>query len=281
MIKNILKKIISSIESDKIYILLSASTYSQALLYTALKLNKTVIAVSFTFKTKVNRDFECAENIAKKYNIEFLPVLLDDSLENIADSALELGNKYECKTKREFEKIFPMLSVYNAINKHSKDKATLISGIGSHIYSEYPYIRNKCITIRKQHKKDDPPSVYIEKRLEGKYNCQIRQHKILEEKFNIKHEMPYLDKEISNICLNFNWSDVNEERLKELIYEDFKKQIMYKKDFYSSNYHLKSSFVADAFFNLTKTKWNYNNWKTQVGIYNAISKGLINKDTYL
>jgi asparagine synthetase B (glutamine-hydrolysing) len=266
-IRDTLNEIISEIEDDTIYLLLSSGLDSQSLLFSALELNKKVVVVSFTRVDYKSRDFKAAKSIAERLNLEFLPIYLPTKTKDIANYALILAKKYKCRTKTEFECTFPMIFVYKKISNHAKKKATIVSGLGADCY----YVLSKKGMLHYKSKPDEFRSMTYEK----ENYCQINQHDILKSEFNLEHIVPYLDKRVFNLFYGKTWDECNKPKQKSHVREQYKKDLIPNHYFNHTNYQLGDSGIADLFSSLLDTNWNTKNWKSVTGIYNAVVKGEI------
>ena len=121
-IRKTLTNIINKVDTNKFYLLLSAGLDSQSLLFSALESGKEVVVVSFTRDDHESRDFKKARAIAEKLKLEFLPVLLPSTLDDIKKYSLILSSKYECKGKTEYECTYPMIFAYRKIKEHANVK---------------------------------------------------------------------------------------------------------------------------------------------------------------
>ena len=110
---------------DTVYILLSGGVDSQSVLFSSLELGKKVIVVSFHI------------------------VVLPTDMKTISEKILYLSKTFDCRLKTDFECFYPMLFAYEAIEKHSGGKATIVSGLGADTY----YLLSKKASI---HYKDRP-----------------------------------------------------------------------------------------------------------------------------
>lgn len=268
-IRKTLNNVIGRIENERVYVLLSSGLDSQSLLFSSLELNKDVVIVSFTLKNKESRDFKKAKSIAEKLNLEFLPVYLPSDIKTLSQHVLSLANKYKCKSKTEFECTYPMLFAYKEISNHANGKATIVSGLGADCF----YVLSKRGIL---HFKDKPDEFREATFFKENY-CQKLQHEILMEEYNLEHVMPYLSMDVFNLFKGTTWEECNKPQQKNPVREQYKDELISGHFFKHTNFQLGDSGIADSFTQLLDTEWNFNNWKSVIGIYNAVVSGKIDK----
>jgi asparagine synthetase B (glutamine-hydrolysing) len=266
-IRNTLSKIIGEHDTDTYYLLLSAGLDSQSLLFSALELGKKVIVVSFTRADRESRDFKIAKAIAGKLELEFIPVYLPTSLSDIKKYTLMLSTQYECKSKTEFECTYPMYFAYKAIREHSATTAVMMSGLGADCF----YVLSKNGII---HYKDDPDTFREQTFLKENY-CQKRQHAILKKEFDIQHIIPYISTEIVNLFKGVSWDECNTPMQKIHVRDQYKDELIEKHYFPHRSYQSGDNGISDLFKQLIDSDWNTKNWKSAVGIFNAVTNGEI------
>lgn len=264
-IRKTLNNIINEIDDNTIYLLLSSGLDSQSLLFSALEMNKNVVVVSFTRNDYESRDFKIAKAMAKKLKLEFLPVYLPTTIQEIANYSIILAKKYKCKTKTEFECTFPMIFSYKEISNHAKRKAIIVSGLGADCY----YVLSKKGILHYKNKPDEFRNMTYKK----ENYCQVNQHNILKKEFDIEHCIPYFDKRIFDLFKGSTWDECNRPKQKYHVRDQYKKDLIPNHYFNHTNYQLGDSGIADLFSNLINTSWNTKNWKSVTGVYNAIVKG--------
>lgn len=98
-IRDILVNQAKSIPYNEVGLCLSAGTDSAALLFALLEANKTIKAYSFSLDDRESKDIIAARQLANKYNIEFVPVMLSTNLDNLKQDILILHNKFRCTKK--------------------------------------------------------------------------------------------------------------------------------------------------------------------------------------
>jgi asparagine synthetase B (glutamine-hydrolysing) len=266
-IRKTLNKIIDKHDTDTYYLLLSAGLDSQSLLFSALELGKNVIVVSFTRDDRESRDFKKAKAIAETLGLEFIPVYLPTSLSDIKKYTLMLSNTYECKGKTEFECTYPMLFAYKAIKEHSTSVPVILSGLAADCF--YVLSKNGIIHFK------DEPDAFREKVFFKENYCQKRQHEILKKEFDIQHVMPYLSMEMFNLFKGVSWNECNTPKQKNHVRDQYKDELIENHYFPHRSYQSGDNGISDLFKQLVDSDWNIKNWKSAVGIFNAVTKGEI------
>lgn len=269
-INNILK---NELTNDSVYIFLSGGVDSQSVLFSCLDLNKKVTIVSFTIDGYESRDFLCAKNIAKKLNIDFLPVILPIDLNSISTKIIEMAKNFDCKLKTDFECFYPMLFAYEAIIQDAKEKGNnninLTSGLGADTY----FLLSKKASI---HYKDRPDEYRDLLYFNPNYS-QRSKHEELCKMLNINHVMPYFRDEIYNLFKGKTKKEVNYPLEKNDIRENYKNELIDKLHYKHTSFQKGDSGISIMFTKLLTSEWNINNWKSVTGIYNAVVKGSITK----
>lgn len=265
-IRKTLNEIISEVKTETVYLLLSSGLDSQSLLFSSLEIGKKVVVVSFTREDHDSRDFKKAKSMASHLGLEFLPVYLPHSLEDIKKYSLVLADKYKCKTKSEFECTFPMIFTYSKIKEHLNcKKGTIVSGLGADCY----YVLSKKGIL---HFKDDPDTFRLNTYSKENY-CQKRQHQILKKEHDIEHLIPYLDSRVFDIFKGKSWVECNKPMQKNDVREQYKDDLIKGHYYLHTNYQLGDSKIAKSFEVLLESDWNTKGWKSVVGIYNSLQNG--------
>jgi asparagine synthetase B (glutamine-hydrolysing) len=269
-VRKTLTKIIDEYDSDAYYILLSGGLDSQSLLFSALELGKTVIVVSFTRDDYDSRDFIAARSIAEKLQLEFIPVYLPTTLDDVKRYTLMLSKTYNCTSKTEFECTYPMYFAYNAIRDHAVGhKPVILSGAGADFY--YVLSKNGVINF-----KDDPDTFRAEKFSKANA-CQQMQHAILQEDTGVRLLAPYRNMEIFNLFKGSTWDECNLPMQKNHVRTQYKDDLIAGHYYPHRAYQVGKNGISDMFKQLVDSDWNIKNWKTATGIFNAVNKGDISE----
>lgn len=259
--------------NDNIYILLSAGIDSQSVLFSCLELNKKVFIVSFTREDHESRDFKCAREISKQLSLDFIPVYIPIDLTNITDKILLLSNKFECKLKTDYECMYPMLFAYNEIEKHAKlnniKEINVTSGLGADIY----YLLSKKAAVHYKNKEDEYRDLLY---FNPNYSQRSKHEKYCDER-GINHIMPYFTDEVYNIFKGTTKKEINTPKEKNDVRDQYKNEIIDNLLFKHTSFHKGDSFISDIFTILLDSEWNIKEFKSVTGIYNAVSKNIINE----
>lgn len=265
-INSILEK---EVLDDTVYILLSGGVDSQSVLFSSLELGKKVVVVSFHIEGHKSRDFLCAEGIAKELNLEFIPVVLPTDMKTISEKILYLAKTFDCRLKTDFECFYPMLFAYEAIEKHSGGKATMVSGLGADTY----YLLSKKASI---HYKDRPDEYRDLLYFNPNYSQRCK-HEQLSEMLGFNHVMPYFRDEVYNLFKGKTKKECNSPKEKNDVREQYENELIENLHFKHTSFQKGDSGISNMFEPLLETEWNINNWKSVTGIYNAVHKGVITK----
>lgn len=239
----------------KVGLCLSGGIDSVALLSLLLENKKKVSIYSFTLEDHESFDFITARELAERFKCEFNPVYLPTDMDILKKDILRLHKKYNCCKKTEYECVWPFLYIYPAV----KEKV-IVTGLGA----EGHFGTTKRGAIHYHDKLDEFRDTFF-----GNKNVsQSSQHKKLYEENNKVPYFPFLTKEIRDYFRGKTWEEVNKPKLKQPILDLIHFDITVK----SSNLQLGSG-VADHFDKLLKTDWNTNNYKSVVGILNAVNRG--------
>lgn len=270
--KTINKILENELTSETVYVLLSAGVDSQSVLFSCLELGKKVIAVSFTRDDHESRDYLCAKNIAEKLELEFISVPLPTDVKTISEKILVLAKDYGCKLKTDFECMYPMLIAYDAIKKHangSKD-INITSGLGADTY----YLLSKRAILHFR----DKPDVYRDLLYFDPNYSQRCKHEKLCSNEGFNHVMPYFRDDVYNLFKGKSKKEVNFPLEKNDVREQYKNDLIDKLYFEHTSFHKGDSGISDMFKLLLETEWNIDKkWKSVVGIYNAVHKGIISR----
>lgn len=269
-ITNILK---NDLDSDAVYVLLSAGVDSQSVLFSCLELGKKVIAVSFTREDHYSRDYLCAKIIAEQLNLEFISVPIPTDMHTISKSILLLAKEYDCQLKTDFECMYPMIMAYEAIKKHAKKNdninINITSGLGADIY----FLLNKRAAINYRGR----PDVYRDLLYFNPHYSQRSKHEQLCKKEKFNHVMPYFKNEVYDLFRGKTKKEINSPLEKNDIREQYKNELIDNLYFKHTSFQKGDSGISNMFEVLLDSEWNINDWRSVTGIYNAVKKGAINK----
>lgn len=239
----------------KVALCLSGGIDSVALLSLLLENKKKVVIYSFTLEDYESFDFITAKELSERFNCEFNPVYLPIDIGVLKKDILRLHTDYNCRKKTEYECVWPFLYIYPAI----KEKV-IVTGLGA----EGHFGTTKKGAL---HYHDDLDG-FRDTFFGNKNVSQQYQHKKLCAENKKVSYFPFLTEEIRNYFRGKTWEEVNKPKLKQPILDLINFEISVK----SSNLQLGSG-VADHFDKLLYTDWNNHNYKSVVGILNAVNRG--------
>jgi hypothetical protein len=274
VIRKTLVRTFEETKTERPFIFLSGGADSNTLLFAALEAGKRPIAVSFHLDGVMSRDFVTAQKTAKIFDVPFLEVVLPNDLETLKKDCELLATRYGCRSKSDFECVWPMYHAFKKVAKGAEKKdikhPTIFTGHAADIY----YVLSKKGNM---HYKDRPDDY----RTERFNDPRLSQRHILpkiSKRLGIKNEIPWVQKSILNAFLGASIADVNKPRQKEpsrLAFDEyFKKTRIYQ----HTNFQLGDSGIAKHFeILLNDPEWNPDRkFKAVIGVYNELirRKGL-------
>ena len=240
---------------DKVALCLSAGIDSIALFSLLLDSKRTVSVYSFAFDES-SHDFRVAKKLANEANCSFTPVFLPTDLDTLKQDILTLHEKYKCIKKTDYECVWPFLYVYPKIKE-----SVIVTGLGAE--GHFGTTRKGSI-----HYKDNLDA-FRALFFANDNVSQKNQHNLLCSEFNLNPWFPFLTQDVRDWFSGKTWDEVNKPKAKQPILDMIKFDIIPK----SSNLQCGSG-IREHFDKLLNTSWNKHNYKSIVGIFNDINKGV-------
>lgn len=242
-------------------ILLSSGVDSQSVLFSLLSMNITPIVYSFTLDTHESTDFKKAKQIANLYDLEFVPILLPTDID-ILKSDIKILKSLGAIKKTDFECGWPMLHAYRQIKEE-----VIASGLGADGHF--------CISKKGMIHYKDRIDEFRDSLFDNVSYAQQPIHKLLSVEYNKLLYFPFLDYEIREYFRGKSWDEINKPKQKQTIRDTYPVEFEKCKPTLHTNYQKGDSGIDKLFVSLLNTDWNIGNWKSVVGIYNAIVSGKI------
>ena len=159
-------------------------------------------------------DFDSARKLAKKFGLDFIPVLLPSSPEIILEKVIYEIKQFGLKKKTAIECIYPMMFVFDSCKQ--LEIRNLVCGQGAD--GHYGLSKKAMIHYREPIEKFQ---AYRKVRLTEKNHAQTETLKQIAELNNITLHLPYMQKAYFELFNGLSWFDVHTPRQKELIRRDY------------------------------------------------------------
>ncbi len=212
---------------------------SSVLLMSCLDLGYKPYVLSFKLDNKKSSyDFDSAKKLAKKFQLEFVPVLLPSSSEIILEKVIYEIKHFAIKKKTAIECVYPMLFVFDSCEQLGIQNLICGHAADGH------YALSKKAMIHYRSTKE----LYQQFRKAYFKNKNVAQsetlNQIAKEK-NIKLYLPYMEQTYFDLFNDLSWFEVNTPRQKELIRRDYPELDVLKLKNHL-NLQLGDSFIAET-----------------------------------
>lgn len=194
---------------DEVAVLLSAGTDSITCALAAHRLGKKVTGYSMYLDGQETTDSLGARKVAKEFGWDFVAV--DVPVDNLAQDFITLVRNYNCKKKTQVECTFPFLYVYPKI----KEKVVL-SGVAADGW--YGVSKRACMHFK------EPKELFDTFRREyfGAENpAGVLQHRQLANEIGATLIAPYLEPEVEEWMMQYDWYFFNKPKQKAPIRSAF------------------------------------------------------------
>ena len=212
---------------------------SSVLIMSCLDLGYKPYVLSFKMDNRSDSyDFDSARKLAKRFDLEFVPVLLPSSTEIILEKVIHEIKHFQIKKKTAIECVYPMMFVFDTCEQ--LDIKNLICGHAA----DGHYALSKKAMIHYRSTKE----LYQQFRQAYFKNKNVAQsetlNQIAKEK-NINLYLPYMKQTYFDLFNDLSWFEVNTPRQKELIRRDFPElDVMKLKN--HLNLQLGDSYIAET-----------------------------------
>lgn len=260
-VRDVLMKEASDISDKHVAVLLSGGIDSASILFSLLESNKSVTCYSFMLDGKMSTDFALARRNAREFGAEFVPVFLPRDIATLQKDIVLLA-KLGARKKTDFECGWPMLYAYNAVQER-----VVFSGMGADGHF--------CLSKKGLLHYKDRIDVFRKMTFANPGYAQQPLHNRLARRLNKVAVLPYVTSQMQQVFAGKSWEEVNRPKQKQPILDAFPAQFRRMKVLPHTNLQLGDSGIASHFMTLLKTRWNVGNWKSPVGIYNAVVSGRV------
>jgi|TARA_R110000782_G_scaffold219427_4_gene306786 asparagine synthetase B (glutamine-hydrolysing) len=230
MINKLLENIIQKErnENNDIAVLLSGGVDSNTCLFTSYKLGLSVHGYSFHIEGNPTYDSLKAQEVCEKFNIPFTSVAVP--IDNLVEDFKMMAYEMNCKKKVHFECTWPFLYMFPKI----KEKVVISGvaadghyGLSKKAMIHFKHTKEKFDKFRTDYFKIDNPA-------------GVRQLELLSKKYDKIFIAPYLNKEVFDYFIQFDWDGINKPYEKHLIRQHYPEfdELKLKK-------HLNLQLVAD------------------------------------
>lgn len=268
-VKSILINELNGIKEKEVAVFLSGGIDSASVALTALELGKTVTAYSFTLDGHVSSDFSRARHFSSLFKMGFTPVFLPTDIKSLMTDVCFLINHLGLKKKSDIECTWPMIYAINKVKENVILTGACADGhfcISKKGMIHYRHSLDKIDAFRRA--LFNNPN-YAQVKTLNDYCISINKTIIA----------PYYSNAMHKAFLGHTWDAVNKPKQKQPILDAFPEQFARIKTYPHTNLQLGDSGIAQHFTKLLKTRWNKNNYKSVVGIYNSIIRGDIDCKT--
>lgn len=272
VIRRTLVSTFKNAKTERPFVFLSSGADSNCLLFAALEAGKQPVTLSFHMEGTISRDFRQAQATAKLFNVPFIEVVLPTNVETLKKECILLAKKYGCRSKSDFECVWPMYHAFRAVAKYAKKhkiaSPTIYTGHAADIY----YVLSKKGNM---HYKDRPDDYRNERFVDPKLSQRHILPSIASD-LEISNEIPWVDKKILKSFQGASIADVNKPRQKEPSRLAFDSYFSQTKVYQHTNFQLGDSGISKHFeVLLSDPEWNPDNkFRAVIGVYNELCRRL-------
>lgn len=188
---------------------------SSVLVMCCLDLGYKPFVLSFKMDNRSDSyDFNAARKLAKRFALDFVPVLLPSSPEIILEKVIYEIKHFRIKKKTAIECVYPMMFVFDTCEQLGVQNLVCGHAADGH----YALSKKAMIHYR------STQELYQQFRKAYFKNKNVAQSETLRQiatSKNIKVYLPYINETYFNLFSDLSWFDVNTPRQKELIRRDF------------------------------------------------------------
>ena len=211
MIHKLLEKIINEERQNEndVAVLLSGGVDSNTCLFTSHRLGLNVHGYSFHVKGNPTYDSLKAQEVCEKFGFKFTSI--EVPTENLVEDFKLMAYNYDCKKKVHFECTWPFLYMFPKI----KEKV-VISGVAA----DGHYGLSKKAMIHFKHTKEKFDQFRTDY-FSSPNPAGVRQLEMLGKQYNKILIAPYLNQEVFDYFIQFDWDGINKPYEKHLIRQHF------------------------------------------------------------
>jgi asparagine synthetase B (glutamine-hydrolysing) len=262
-IRKALIKNAKTLRNDKVVCFMSGGVDSQTCLFALLEAGIVPTISSFTLEDRESRDFRTARDIAKTFDLKFVPIKVPVDIDTIKRRMIENVFKYNCRSKVEIECFYP---IRYAIDKAAKQGHTaVVTGQGA----DTMYCLSRKANVHYPNRED-------EYRDTSRANPNWNQRQILMDycslrglKFVPMYQIP----EIWAAFKGLSHDEANYPTQKYPSRAAFPEYFKDVRTYSHQPYQHGDTGIRDLFEILIESDWNLRNYKSVSGIYNAVKRG--------
>lgn len=261
-IRQLLKRKLTEVH-DEPALALSGGVDSTSCLFALQDLGKSPQAYTFYVKGHESTDLRTARHICKQFDVPFTPVELPTDLKTIKEDTYAIIEGLGLTSKTNIECIWPRWYLLQAV-----DESMLVTGDCADAH----FANSKKGAM---HYKDSVERMnqYRDEHFSNPNYAQLRTIRKLGAQYGVdKVIAPYRDKEFQNLFYDTSWDEVNKPRMKAPIRQAYSDRFS-AVSIHSANLQTSDSRIQDQFEKLVDSSWNVGDWKSPVGIYNAVARG--------
>jgi len=252
-----------NIQSKNVAVFLSSGVDSQSILFSLLETNKNVTTYTFHLNGVNSTDLIYAKKCAETFGVNHIPIPLPLSIKQLKSDIVYMTKQLHVKGKSNIECTWPML--YAIKRCKELDIATGACSDGHFVLSKKGILHYSQTIIKMNE--------FKQKLFNNPNYAQIQTLSNFAKIYKKRMYPFYYSREVVNLFMNKSWAELNKPRQKQPILDAFPEYFKKVKQFKHTNLQLGDSGISDHFLKLLRSDWNINNWKSPVGIYNAVYNG--------
>ena len=252
----------------KVTVFLSAGVDSNAILHAFLLNDIKPTVTSFCLDGQVSSDFRAAQRIAKKLQLQFIPVFLPTDTEQLLDDVRFLMENYLLRKKAEIEAFWPCW--YAIREAHEQGQRVIANGLcAGGLFGD-----DRECSIR-GNGPDGEDAAWLDEVREEKFSKpnygQAHAWGFATGERQITVISPYRDKRFREILRGVSYRECNSPRQKEPLRAAFPEMFGVKNH---QNLQLGDSGISKLFTKLLDHPVNTKGYRSVVGVYNELARGL-------
>jgi asparagine synthetase B (glutamine-hydrolysing) len=260
-VRELLEKVLTDAPQNPA-IALSGGVDSVSVLFALLELKKEPQAYTFHIAGHESTDLRAARAVCDRFDVPFTPVELPTDIQTIKEDTYSIINGLGLTAKTDIECIWPRWYLLDAVSE-----STLITGDCADAH--FANSKRGAIHYRDSVEKMNQ---YRDEHFGDPNYAQLRTIRKIGKALGVNTvRAPYRDEAFRELFYDQPWDAVNTPRMKEPILEAYPGRFR-SVPTHSANLQTSDSKIQDQFEKLVNSTWNINDWKSPVGIYNAISR---------
>lgn len=249
-------------------ILLSHGVDSNAILAGLLRNNRKPVVVSFRRTDLFPRDWRAARATANYHKLDFIDVPLPISVAAI-ERDVRAAIAYGFRGKADVECGNAWLYAIRAVR--DAGAAVAFAGYGA----DKKFGMSKSAQMDAHNGKGDDAEWLDEYRREHESSQQLELVSQYAIENGVQFVAPFRDDRLMKSVMGWTWNSLNKPKQKQPIRDAFPEMVDWKVANTHVNFNRGDSGIAEMYECLLGTSLNVGEWKSPVGIYNAMAKGTI------